>query len=109
MDMLDVIAQSHGGRGVQVLGGRFGLSERETRAAIDQLAPAVMAGIRRQIQSGPDGVTGVVKAIATGNHGRYLDRNDDGIVDDGNAFSGTSSSRRTSAAAWRTGPPQPPG
>lgn len=88
MDMLDVIAQSHGGRGVQVLGAKFGLTERETRAAIDQLAPAVMAGIRRQLQSGPDGVTGVVKAIATGNHGRYLDRDDDGIVDDGNAILG---------------------
>ncbi|MCW5715018.1 MAG: DUF937 domain-containing protein [Bauldia sp.] len=88
MDMLDVIARSHGGRGVQVLGAKFGLTERQTRAAIDQLAPAVMAGIRRQLQSGPDGVAGVVKAIATGNHGRYLDRDDDGIVDDGNAILG---------------------
>lgn len=87
MDMLDVIAQSHGGRGMQVLGAKFGLTERQTRDAVDQLAPAVMAGIRRGVQSGPDGVSGLLKAIATGNHQRYLD-GDDGIVDDGNAILG---------------------
>ncbi|MGV8840257.1 MAG: DUF937 domain-containing protein, partial [Bauldia sp.] len=87
MDMLDIIARSHGGRGMQVLGAKFGLTERQTRAAVDQLAPAVMAGLRREVQSGPDGAAGLIKAIATGNHQRFLD-GDDGIVDDGNAILG---------------------
>lgn len=87
MDMLDVVARSHGGRGMQLLGTKFGLTERQTRAAIDQLAPAVMAGIRRQIRSGPDGVSGLLRALSKGNHARYLD-SDEGIVDDGNAILG---------------------
>lgn len=87
MNLLDVIAESYGGRGIQVLGQKFGLTERQTRAAIDQLAPAVMAGLRREIQS-PEGVSKLLSALATGNHGRYLDRDDDRIVDDGNAILG---------------------
>lgn len=87
MDMLEVVARSHGGRGMQLLGVKFGLTERQTRAAVDQLAPTIMAGIRRQIRSGPDGVSGLLSALAKGNHGRYLD-SDDGIIDDGNAILG---------------------
>lgn len=87
MDLTEVIAQAQGGQGIGALSRRFNLNETQTRAAIDRLAPAVMAGIRRETAS-PDGLAGLIKALASGNHGRYLDGDESGIVDDGNAILG---------------------
>ena len=46
MDIVQLIEQSQGGQGLSTLGKQFGLNETQTRAAVEQLAPAVMAGIR---------------------------------------------------------------
>jgi hypothetical protein len=46
-----------------------------------------MAGVRRETTS-PEGLAGLLKALASGNHGRYLDGDESGIVDDGNAILG---------------------
>jgi len=87
MELTNVIAQAQGGQGIEMLSRRFNLDEAQTRAALDQLAPAVMAGLRRETRS-PDGLAGLLGALASGDHGRYLDGNDSGIVDDGNAILG---------------------
>lgn len=87
MDLTNMIAQAQGGQGIGMLSRRFNLDEAQTRAAVDQLAPAVMAGLRRETRS-PDGLAGLLGALASGDHGRYLDGNDSGIVDDGNAILG---------------------
>lgn len=87
MDLTEMIANAQGGRGLEMLGRQFNLDEAQTRAAIDQLAPAVMAGVRRETQSA-DGISGLIKALATGDHARYLDGDESGIVDDGNAILG---------------------
>jgi hypothetical protein len=87
MDLIDIIGQGQGGEGFAELAQRFGLSDDQARAAVEQLAPAVMAGIRRNSQTA-GGVSDLVQALATGDHQRYLDGSDAGIADDGNAILG---------------------
>ena len=87
MDITDIIARGDGGRNLAFLAQQLGLDEAQTRAAVDQLVPAVEAGIRRETTS-PDGLSGLLAALAKGNHARYLDGDDAGIVDDGNAILG---------------------
>ncbi|WP_119271901.1 DUF937 domain-containing protein [Taklimakanibacter deserti] len=73
------------------LGRQFGLNEAQTRAAFEQLAPVVAAGIRRNNQT-DNGLEGLLKALQGGNHGRYADDprslEYDQVADDGNAILG---------------------
>jgi hypothetical protein len=91
MDLLDLIASAHGGRGLETIGGQFGLDERQTQAALEQLAPAVAAGLRRNIND-PRGMLALVNALQQGQHDRYLDEADtvrfDQVSDDGNRILG---------------------
>ena len=81
------MATDESAKALDVLSRRFNLSPAQTRAAIDALAPAVTSGLRAETQS-PDGLAGLLGALVKGDHGRYLDGKDDGIVDDGNAILG---------------------
>lgn len=87
MNIADIIEQAQGGQNIQMLARRFGLSEAQTRAAIGQLVPAVEAGIRRETTSA-NGLEGLLGALANGNHARYLDGDEAGIVEDGNGILG---------------------
>ena len=87
MDIMDMIAGGQQGQGLEAFGRKFNLNPGQTRAALDELAPAVMAGIRREADE-PDALAGLLGALGKGNHARYLQGNDDGIVDDGNAILG---------------------
>lgn len=87
MDIMDIIAQAQDGRALQALAQKYDLDERQARAAVDELAPAVAAGIRRETQS-PDDLSGLLGALMSGNHQRYLQGDDKGIEDDGNAILG---------------------
>jgi len=73
------------------LGRQFGLNEAQTRAAFEQLAPVVAAGIRRNNQT-DDGLGNLLKALQAGNHGHYADDPSalqfDQVADDGNAILG---------------------
>ena len=73
------------------LGRQFGLNEAQTRAAFEQLAPVVAAGIRRNNQS-DGGLEGLLKALQGGDHRRYADDPSelqfDRVADDGNAILG---------------------
>lgn len=73
------------------LGRQFGLNEAQTRAAFEQLAPVVAAGIRRNNQS-DNGLESLLKALQAGNHSRYADDPTslqfDQVADDGNAMLG---------------------
>ena len=84
---MDIIAGAQGGQGLRALGRKYNLDDSQVRAAVEELAPAVMAGIRRETES-PDSLSGLLGALSSGNHRRYLDAEDDGIVDDGNAILG---------------------
>ncbi|MFZ5676779.1 MAG: DUF937 domain-containing protein [Pseudomonadota bacterium] len=73
------------------IGRQFGLNEAQTRAAFEQLAPVVAAGIRRNNQS-DDGLANLLKALQAGNHSQYADNPStlgyDQVADDGNAILG---------------------
>jgi hypothetical protein len=87
MDVVQLIGQSQGGQGFAVLGRQVGLSEADARAAVEQLAPYVMSGMRRNSRSA-DGVSSFIGALASGGHARYLDGDEANITDDGNAILG---------------------
>jgi hypothetical protein len=76
---------------LEELGRQFGLNEAQTRAAFEQLAPVVAAGVRRNTQS-PEGLEGLIRALQTGGHGRYVEDPSaleyDRVADDGNAILG---------------------
>lgn len=73
------------------IGRQFGLNEAQTRAAFEQLAPVVAAGIRRNNQS-DDGLAGLLKALQAGGHSQYADDPSalqyDQVAGDGNAILG---------------------
>jgi hypothetical protein len=73
------------------IGRQFGLNDAQTRAAFEQLAPVVAAGIRRNNQT-DNGLEGLLKALQAGGHSRYADDTSslqfDRVADDGNAILG---------------------
>jgi hypothetical protein len=85
MDITDLIATEQGSRALEALSRKFNLTPDQTRAAIDQLAPAVMSGMRNETSS-PQGLQGLLGALVKGDHGRYLDGDEAGMVDDGNGI-----------------------
>lgn len=87
MNLADIIAQAGNGQNLQQLQRQFGLDEAQTRAAMDELMPAIEAGIRRETQQ-PDMLAGLLGALAGGNHARYVDGDNDGITEDGNGILG---------------------
>lgn len=70
--ILDMLMNAAGGGAVQQLGQRFGLSDQQTRSALDQLVPALMAGLQ-QNTSQQGGMEALIGALQRGNHGMYLD------------------------------------
>ena len=87
MELLEMIAGAHGGRGLESIGSQFGLDQRQTQAALEQLAPAVAAGLRRNVHD-PRGMLALVNALEHGSHDQYLDEPDmiqfGSVADDGN-------------------------
>lgn len=112
MDLIDLITQAHGGRGLENIGGQFGLDRQQTQAAIEQLAPVVAAGLRRNTSS-PQGMLELLGALQRGSHEQYLDDPDaiqfDRVKGDGNkilghAFGSKDMSRQVAMhAAGQTG------
>jgi hypothetical protein len=91
MDIVDLLTQAQGAQGLQSIGRQFGLNEEQTRAAVEQLAPAVAAGLRRNTQTS-GGVVDLITALASGSHGRYADDpqalQSDAAASEGNAILG---------------------
>ena len=57
---------------ISAIGRQFGLSEEQTRTALDALVPVVAAGVRKQAQS-PDGLQDILKSVLTGGYGAALE------------------------------------
>jgi hypothetical protein len=54
------------------IGRQFGLSDEQTRAALDALVPVVAAGVRRNAQT-PEGLQDIFKSVLSGNAVTSLD------------------------------------
>jgi len=91
MNIVEMIARSHNGQGLDVLGQQFGLSREQTLAAVAELAPMVTSGVRRNTRE-PDGMVSLFEALSGGRHERYLEEDSavqfDAAQNDGNAILG---------------------
>lgn len=72
MNLLDLLKDSGGRKSLRNVGGQLGLDSSQTENLVGALAPALMRSLQKQTQSG-DSLAGLKKALATGNHERYLD------------------------------------
>jgi hypothetical protein len=87
MNLIDMLTQTQGGQSAASLGRQFGLDEAQTRAALEQLAPVIAAGLRRNAAS-DDGFVNLARELQGGQFGRYADENSEQLNDatlDGNA------------------------
>ncbi len=89
--LYDQLRQAQGGRLLEGLADQFGLSERDAENAVRIIMPELTQALGRNISS-DEGLTALLKALASGNHSKYLDNPDifrDGaVLDDGNAILG---------------------
>lgn len=91
MNLMEMLMNSGGENALAQLGGSVGLDQRQTQAALEQLLPALGGGLRRNMaQEG--GLDGLLAALTSGNHARYVDNpslmGDADTVSDGNAILG---------------------
>jgi hypothetical protein len=88
---MDLLEQGGGGDSVSALSRQLGLGGAETGNLVEALAPALMKGLQNQTRSA-DSLDGLTKALAGGQHQRYLDNpdlvTDDAMRDDGNRILG---------------------
>jgi hypothetical protein len=71
MDLLETLMKAQGGDSLRELASQFGLGERQTASAVENLLPALAGGLRRNISQG--GLDNLMGALAKGQHDRYLD------------------------------------
>ena len=92
MELIDLLQQAQSGNAYEAIGKQFGLDESQTAAAVQQLAPVIAAGLRRNMSQSPDNVVSLVQALQKGNHEQYLDNSEavqfGNVSDDGNAILG---------------------
>ncbi len=91
MNLMDLLDQSGGGNSVSALSKQLGIDSNDTANLVEALAPALMRGLQNQTKS-PDTLDGLTKALAGGQHQRYLDNPDliadSAMRDDGNRILG---------------------
>ncbi len=72
MDLLQMILSAQGGNVAGNLGQRFGLSPDQTASAVGALLPALMGGMRNNVQQ-QGGLDALLGALAGGGHQQYID------------------------------------
>jgi hypothetical protein len=72
MDLVEMLIRSQGSQNISQLGRQFGLDEAQTRAALEQLAPVVAAGVRRNAES-DEGLASLARELQGGQFARYAD------------------------------------
>lgn len=73
MNLLEAIMGAQGGGAVRQMGQNFGLGEDQTKSALSALLPALSSGLKRNTSS-QDGLSGLLGALGSGKHDRYLDQ-----------------------------------
>ena len=72
MNILEAMLAAHGGSTTRQLGQQFGLDEDQVSSALSALVPALAAGVQRNMSS-PQGLDGLLSALAGGQHQSYVD------------------------------------
>jgi len=92
MELLDILQQAQGGNALGAIGDQFGLDETQTAAAVQELAPVIAAGLRRNMAKSPEDMVSLVQALQKGNHSQYLEDPNSlqfgNVAKDGNAILG---------------------
>lgn len=91
MSLLETLLRSNGGDVVKQAGQRLGLGGADTEALLRRIVPALTGGIQQNL-SKPGGLEGLIGALSTGQHGRYVDDpatlEQPSTIADGNAILG---------------------
>lgn len=72
MSLLKTIIEAQGGKILQQVANNFGLDASQATSAIGHLLPSLTKSMKQNAQS-DDGLEGLLNAIKSGNHGRYLE------------------------------------
>lgn len=70
--LFDIFAQAQNGAGMQALAQQYGLSMRQTQAAVQALLPAFSQGLQRNTAD-PYGLGAFMTAMASGQHAKYFE------------------------------------
>jgi hypothetical protein len=91
MNLLQAILNAQGGGAVKQLAQNFGLGENQTVSALSNLIPALSQGLM-QNSSSNEGLQGLLSALGSGNHQRYIDDvstlDQEDTIQDGNGILG---------------------
>lgn len=105
MDIVDMLMRAQGGNALENMGKRVGLDAGQTQSAVEQLAPMIAAGLRRNAGN-EGGLESLLGALQRGNHSRYVESEEalDDARDEGNGilghiFGGKDVSRAVAAQA----------
>jgi hypothetical protein len=72
VDLLQTILNSQGGQTVDQLGQHVGLDRDQTVSALQSLLPALAGGLANNVAK-PGGLDGLLSALTSGSHQRYID------------------------------------
>jgi hypothetical protein len=72
MDLLQAILNTQNGGAVSELARHLNLDERQATSALEQLVPALAAGVKQNVAT-PQGLDGLMSALGSGRHAQYLD------------------------------------
>lgn len=72
MDLLKMILGANDGGNVRQLAGQFGLEETQAKSAVESLLPSLAQGLKNNMGK-TGGMDGLLGALKSGNHQRYLD------------------------------------
>lgn len=100
MNLLQALLEDQGGQLLGKLAQNFGLDQAQAGAALQQLAPMLAGGVKKNLgQTGK--LESLLGALQGGNHTRYVDDpshlTSDATVTDGNAILGICWAAKTSA------------
>ena len=91
MNITDLLFDKKNTDAIGQLAQQFGINEAQVRDAISSLAPSLSRGLGHHAQK-EKGMGGLLDALKTGNHSRYLDNPDllgrKETIDDGNSILG---------------------
>lgn len=91
LNLMDMLAQANGGKGISQIAQQFGLDESQASGAIGALLPALSSGLKRNVAA-PGGLESLIGALQNGQHDQYLDNPETiaqpDAINDGNAILG---------------------
>ena len=91
MNLLAMLANANGGRNIEALANRFGLSGEQTQSVLGQLLPALSQGVQNNASS-EGGFDSLLGALSGDRHDKYIDKpeslNGAGAVEEGNGILG---------------------